>query len=385
MALKTTGRLAFLKQSEIRAMTLACARVGGVNLSQGVCDTPVPEVVKRAAADAIEEGYNTYTRYDGLAELRTALAAKLERFNGLEYDPEKNIVVTCGATGAFYGACLALLDPGDEVIVFAPYYGYHVDTLEALGVTPRFVTLTPPSWQFSGEDLEAQASPKTRVIVVNTPANPCGKVFSRDELEVIADFAKRHDIFLVTDEIYEHFVYDRRVHVSPAALPGMAERTITISGLSKTFAITGWRIGFSASDARWASLLGTLNDLIYVCAPAPLQLAVARGLDVCGPVFYESLVADYTFKRDKLCGALARAGIEPHMPEGAYYVLADTSKLPGTTSKERVMHLLEETGVAAVPGSAFYTGGEGDRLARFCFAKTDEALDEACTRLERLK
>ena len=374
----------FLEQSEIRRMTLECTRVGGVNLSQGVCDTPVPPEVRRAAQAAIDEGVNTYTRYDGLAELRTALAAKLERYNGLEYDPEQSIVVTSGATGAFYGACLGLFDPGDEAILFAPYYGYHVDTLRALSVEPRFVTLDPPSWKFTREALDALVGARTRAIVVNTPANPSGKVFSRDELEVIADLAVERDLFVITDEIYEHFLYDGHVHTSPAALPGMAERTITISGLSKTFSITGWRIGFSASTPRLARMLGTINDLVYVCAPAPLQLGVARGLEVLGPVFYEALLAEYTLKRDRICGALDRAGLTPYTPEGAYYVLADTSKLPGENSKQRAMHLLETTGVAAVPGEAFYPEGKGKTLARFCFAKTDVALDEACRRLERL-
>lgn len=374
----------FLKQSEIRRMTLECTRVGGVNLSQGVCDTPVPPEVRRAAQAAIDEGVNTYTRYDGLAELRAALAAKLERYNGLEYDPEQSIVVTSGATGAFYGACMGLFDPGDEAVLFAPYYGYHVDTLKALSVEPRFVTLDPPKWQFSRADLDRVASDRTRAIVINTPANPSGKVFGRAELEVIAGFAIERNLFVITDEIYEHFLYDGHVHTSPATLPGMAERTITISGLSKTFSITGWRIGFSASPPRIARMLGTINDLVYVCAPAPLQLGVARGLEMLGPVFYEALVADYTLKRDRICGALERAGITPYMPEGAYYVLADTSKLPGNDSKERAMHLLDKTGVASVPGEAFYPDGKGKTLARFCFAKTDEALDEACRRLEGL-
>ncbi len=374
----------FLKQSEIRNMTLECVRRGGINLSQGVCDTPVPELVTRAAKSALDEGVNTYTRFDGLGELRNELARTLGSYNGLTYDPEGEIVVTVGATGAFFGSCSALLDPGDEVIVFEPYYGYHVDTLTALSAVPRFVTLRPPEWGFSSADLEAAASERTRAIVINTPANPSGKVFSRAELELVAEFAERCDLFVITDEIYDRFLYDGRQHTSPASLPGMRERTITIGGLSKTFAITGWRIGFCAAPRELARPLGFVNDLVYVCAPAPLQLAAARGLAALGPEFYAELGRAYAAKRERICNALARAALPPFAPEGAYYVLADISRLPGETSKQRAMHLLEQTGVASVPGEAFYTGDAGATLARFCFAKTDADLDEACRRLETL-
>jgi len=365
-------------------MTLECTRVGGINMSQGVCDTPVPDAVRRAAQAAIAEGHNIYTRYDGVPELRNAIAKKLERQNGLHFTGDGDIVVTSGSSSAFYGACLAVLDPGDEVVLFEPYYGYHADTLTAVGAEARFVTLAPPSWTFDANDVERAVTPKTRAIVVNTPTNPCGKVFTRAELEMIAWVAERHDLFVLTDEIYEHFVYDGRRHTSPAALPRLAARTITIGGFSKTFSITGWRIGFSAAPHAYAERLGYIHDLIYICAPAPLQMGVARGLGELGDEFYAALRDEYQKKRDKFCCALEAAGIPPLVPQGAYYVLADTSRLPGKTSKERVMHLLERTGVASVPGAAFYGGNEGDTLARFCFAKTEADLDEACRRLDRL-
>jgi aminotransferase len=375
----------FLRQSEIRNMTIECTRAGGLNLSQGVCDTPVPEVVRRAAQAAIEEGCNIYTRFDGLPELRAAIARKLARFNGIDVTGEGDIVVTSGSSAAFYGACLSILDPGDDVVLFEPYYGYHVDTLLGLGVEPRTVTLSPPDWTFDPEDLARAIGPRTRAIVVNTPSNPCGKVFTRAELELIRTVAEKHDLFVVTDEIYEHFLYDGRRHVSPASLPGLSDRTITVNGFSKTLSITGWRIGFSAGRKEHIERLGYVNDLVYICAPAPLQLGVARALEVLDDSFYEALGAEYQQKRDKFCGALERAGITPYAPQGAYYVLADTSRLRGGTSKERVMDLLARTGVAAVPGAAFYRGSEGDCLARFCFAKTERDLDEACRRLERLE
>lgn len=384
MTLSLSSRAARIVQSEIRAMSIECEKVGGINLAQGVCDTEVPLPVRRGAQCAVDAGINSYTRYDGLPELREAIARKMKRYNDISADPETEITVSAGSTGAFYCACLALLNPGDEVILFEPYYGYHVNTLLAVEAVPTYVTMRPPDWRFSLEDLERAATPKTRGIMINTPANPSGKVFTREELECILDFARRRDLFVFTDEIYEFFLYDGRRHISPGSLPGAKERTITISGFSKTYSITGWRIGYSVSDAKWAQMIGYMNDLIYVCAPAPLQHGVAVGVDELRPEFYESLAADYARKRDRICSALDKAGLTPFVPQGAYYVLADASSLPGCTSKERAMHLLHAAGVASVPGQAFYHNSDGEALLRFCFAKTDEELDEACRRIEAL-
>jgi len=382
--LKPSRRSDIVSQSEIRAMSVACERVGGINLSQGVCDTEVPEVVRRAAQQAIDEGTNSYTRCDGLHELRRALARHLQAHRGLAFDPETEVVVSAGATGALYCAAFALLEPGDEVILFEPYYGYHVQTLLAAGAVPAFVELRVPNWSLRREDLERAVTRRTRAVLVNTPANPSGKVFSRAELEWIASFATEYDLFVFTDEIYEHFLFDGRQHTSPAALPGLAERTITISGLSKTFGITGWRIGYAACRSQWARPIAQMNDLVYVCAPAPFQQAVARGLDALGPDYYAGLRAEYTAKRDLICAALDAAGLPPHVPEGAYYVLADVSRLAGATSKARAMNLLETTGVATVPGEAFFRGPEGHALTRLCFAKPAADLEEACRRLRGL-
>jgi aminotransferase len=376
MGLAASRRSECVLQSEIRNMSIECARIGGINLSQGVCDTPVPGEVIRAAQRAMEAGRNIYTRYDGLPELRVAIA----RHIGGRYDPEGEIVVSAGATGAFYASCLALLDPGDEVILFEPYYGYHLQTLQALDLAPRFVRLEPPGWRIG--DLEGACGPRTRGIMVNTPANPSGKVFTREELERIGEVAGSRDMFIFTDEIYEHFLYDGRRHVSPAELPGLRERTIVIGGLSKTFAITGWRIGYAMCDRRWAQPIGYFNDLVYVCAPAPLQAGAAAGLEALPAGYYSGLAGAYQAKRDRICGALDRAGLRPHVPEGAYYVLADTSRVPGKTSKERAMKILHDTKVASVPGRAFYEGEGGETLTRFSFAKTDEVLDQACRQLE---
>jgi aminotransferase len=384
MALYLGKRHEWVVQSEIRNMSLECDKIGGINLSQGICDTEVPVVVRRGAQEAIDRGFNTYTRYDGLDELRKAIAEKQRRFSGMEIDPDKEIVVSAGSTGALFCACFALLDPGDEVILFEPYYGYHLSTLIATQAVPVYIRTNPPDWSFSLEDLKRVASPKLRGIIVNTPANPSGKVFSFNELDIISQFAAEYDLFVFTDEIYEHFVYDGRKHIPPATLPGMKERTITISGLSKTFSITGWRIGYSISHERWTKAIGYFNDLLYVCAPAPLQIGVTEGLNELNLDYYSSLASIYQKKRDMICDALAKAGLKPYIPEGAYYILTDISRLPGKTSKERAMNLLHKTGVACVPGEAFYHDDSGESLARFCFAKEDNILEEACRRLESL-
>ncbi|MBW2279492.1 MAG: pyridoxal phosphate-dependent aminotransferase [Deltaproteobacteria bacterium] len=377
-------RAAAIQPSPIRTMTVECARVGGVNLAQGVCDTPAPPQVRDAAVQAIQAGENAYSRYDGRDELRRALAGKMRRDNGLEYDPETEVIVTVGATGAFYIAALGLLEAGDEVVLFEPYYGYHVNTLVSLDVTPVYVPLEPPDWSVSMERLEAAITPRTRAVVLNTPANPSGKVFTLQETEQIARVVRDHDLFLFTDEVYEHFVFDGREHVSPAALPGMRERTLTMNALSKTFSITGWRLGWLAADRRWASELGPLNDLVYVCPPTPLQLGAARALEELPPAYYANIGPEYQRKRDQLCTALDKAGLPAWLPEGSYFALADISRLPGDTGEARALHLLADAGIAVVPGEAFFAGDEGHAIARFCFGKTQEDLDEACRRLERL-
>lgn len=382
MSRETAEHMAFLRQSEIRNMSLECARVAGINLAQGVCDTPVPEPVRAGAAQAMIDGANIYTRYDGLAPLREAIARKVERDSGMRVDPDGEVMVTSGTTGAFYAACAGLFNPGDGVVLFEPYYGYHLDTLRSLSLEPSFVRLQAPDWSFDLAELRRAIGPRTRAIVVNTPGNPSGKVFTRSELEQIAELVREHDLYVITDEIYEYFLYDDAQHVSFATLPGMRERTITIAGFSKTFSITGWRVGYFLATRELCYKLGHVHDLVYVCAPAPLQLGVARGLGELAAEFYAELRREYAHKREKLCGALDRAGISPHVPRGAYYVLADSRRIPGRTAKERALHLLERAGVAAVPGSAFFSGGRGDDLLRFSYAKREQELDEACRRLD---
>jgi aminotransferase len=368
-------------QSEIRAMTAECDRIGGINMAQGVCDTGVPQVVADGAIAAIRDGYNIYTRMDGIARLRHAIAAQVERTHGLVVDPEREVIVTSGASGAYHAAAMALFNEGDEVLLFEPMYGYHVSTLVSLRVNPVLVALDAPDWTLDLAKVRAAITPRTRAMLINSPANPTGKVFTRSELEGLAAIACEHDLFVLTDEIYEHFVYGDAKHISPATLPGMRERTIVMSGYSKTFAVTGWRIGYLIADAKWTPAIGFFHDLTYVCAPAPLQHGVADGIEQLGPEYYLGLAADHDVKRQMLLAALRDAGMRPHVPDGAYYVLAETGNLPGRTAPEKARALLAETGVAAVAGSAFFRPGKGDNLLRFCFSKKDAELAEACRRL----
>jgi aminotransferase len=371
-------------QSEIRAMSVECDRIGGINLAQGVCDTPVPAVVEAAAKQAIDDGNNIYTRCDGIDRLRKAIADKQQRNYGLMYNPENEVMVASGATGGLHAAAMALLDPQDDVILFEPYYGYHAVTLLSLRIRPILVALNEPDWSMDADALRAAITPKTRAILLNTPGNPSGKIFTRAELEVIAEVCLEHDLFLITDEIYEYFVYDGAEHVSPATLPGMRERTIVLSGFSKTFSITGWRLGYAVADARWMPTMTHFHDLTYVCPPAPLQYGAAAGLEQLPPSFYKQLAADHQKKRERLLSALVDAGMAAVAPPGAYYILAKTSRLKGKDARERARHLLAETGVAAVAGSAFFRKGRGEDLLRFCFAKKDAELDEACDRLRQI-
>jgi aminotransferase len=377
------------QQTEIRAMTMECDRIGGVNLAQGVCDTEPPAQVLEGAIAAIQAGHNIYTRLDGILRLRQAISAKVRWFNGIEVNPETEVLVASGATGGFHAAAMALLNPGDEVVLFEPFYGYHASTLKSLRMKPVVVPLAAPAssdadWTLDLDALRAALTTKTRAIVINTPSNPAGKIFTRAELEALAEIALEHNLFLFTDEIYEHFVYGEAEHLSPATLPGMRERTILISGFSKTFSVTGWRLGYLIADAKWLGAINYFHDLTYVCAPSALQHGAAQGLEQLRPEFYAQLAADHLSKRERIVAALNDAGMKPYIPRGAYYILADASRLEGESAALKARWLLKKTGVAAVAGSAFFRTGHGENLLRFCFAKKDADLDDACARLRAL-
>jgi aminotransferase len=369
--------------SEIRAMTNECEKVKGINLAQGICDLETPQEVQNGAIEAIKGGQNTYSRADGVQALRLSVSAKLAKFNKITADPEKNIIITNGATGGFYCAARAILHPGDEVLIFEPFYSYHVKTLEVMGVSCRFIKMQPPDWTFAPEDITV--TEKTRAIIINTPANPCGKVFSETEIKQLEEICARHNLYIFTDEVYEYFIYDGVRHISPGLSENLRERTITISSYSKTFSITGWRIGYCVcNDDNLAGKIKAINDLVYVCSPSPFQFGVAKGIDELGDDYYLDLQNELKGRRDLLCSALNKAGFEAQPPAGAYYILADIGRLPGKTSKDKAMYLLHKTGIASVPGNEFFSDDTGNNFARFCFAKKDEALSRACENLLKL-
>jgi len=376
-----SDRLRGLVQSDIRRMSRECERVGGINLGQGICDLPtIPELVD-GACEAIRSSKATYSKFEGIDLLRERIAAKIERFNGFSVDPATELVVTVGSTGGFAAAAMATLNAGDEVILFEPYYGYHLNTLKVLGVETKFVPLQLPDWSIDFDVLRAAFGPKTRGIIVCTPSNPCGKVFTREELEKIAALCHEFNAWCYTDEIYEYIVYDGRRHLSMAAVD--REVAVTISGFSKTFSVTGWRIGYVAADRRVTGPIGLVNDLFYVCAPTPLQWGIARALEI-GEEYYMNLAADYQLKRDMLAQALTEGGFRPYVPQGAYYMLAEIPDAFSNAS-DAAMALIEEAKVASVPGPSFYASGRGDRLLRFCFAKDFASLEEAGRRIREFR
>jgi len=377
------ARLANLVISDIRSMSRACDAVGGINLGQGICDLPTPPPVAKAACDAIMTNKVVYTAPEGIAPLRAAIAKKIERRYGLSYDVASEVVVTSGATGGFAAACLALFDPGDEIILFEPYYGYHFNTVLTLGLKPVLVATRPPSWGVDPSALRAAITPRTRAMLVCTPGNPSGKVWSAAELDLALAVCEENDLLAITDEIYEHMVYDGRAHV-PFATRGRAkERTVMISGFSKTFAVTGWRLGYLTAPPEMARRITVAHDLLYVCAPTPLQHAMIEALEM-PESYYTALEASYARKREILCSALADVGLTPYVPQGAYYVLADMRKLGAPNAKAASMLLLERTKIASVPGTSFYADPVGETLARFCYAKEEDVLEEAARRLRTL-
>ncbi len=365
-------------------MSLECEKVGGINLSQGISNRKLNNILQSYAIKSIKNGYNQYSTYDGIEKLKIAIKNKLFRFNKLDYKSLDNIVVTSGATGAFYSTLKALFSKKDEVILFEPFYGYHLNTIIALDLVPKFLTINLEDYKFFEEDLINIINVKTKAIVLCSPSNPSGKVFSKKEIEVISKICNENNIIIITDEIYEYFIYDHHKHISPGSLDYNLDNTITISGYSKTFSITGWRIGYVACKKEWAQLIGYVSDLIYVCAPTPFQIAVAEGIYNIHNSFYESLRKQFQILRDDLCETLISVGLKPIIPQGSYYILADASKLEAKTSKEKAMLILNKTGVATVPGSAFYKSRIGEKYVRFCFSVEDHILHKACSRIKKL-
>lgn len=376
-------RVRNIRQSDIRRYSAICAAMNGVNLSQGVCDQPAPLAVKAAAKDAIDADHATYTNLRGIAELREAIARKMKHFNGIECDPETEIAVNTGSAGSFACVCLSILNAGDEAIVFSPFYGYHVNLLKLFGVNVKFVDLAPPTWSYRKSELEAAFTDKTKMVVVCTPSNPTGKVFAESELLHVAALCEKHNAWIVTDEIYEYITYGAP-HISVARYPEARDRTLTISGASKTFAVTGWRVGYSVGPPELIDKMAVVNDLLYICAPAPLQHGIVAGLELDDD-YYASMCDDYLSKRTLLVDTLRAIGFDPFVPDGTYYMLAAFEPGRWRDATHATEAILEEVGVATVPGSAFYRNpDDGRNQLRFCYAKQMSDLEDACRRLKRV-
>jgi aminotransferase len=385
MTLRASQKAARFTESVIREMTRLANLHGAVNLSQGFPDFPAPEAVKDAARRAIDADVNQYAITWGAKPLRDAIAAKFTRLYGVSVDPERQVTVTCGSTEAIMATLLAVLDPGDEAIVFEPFYENYGPDAIISGAVPRYVKLRPPSWSFDPDELRRAFNRRTRAIVVNTPNNPTGKVFDRGELSLIAELCQQHDAVAITDEIYEHILFDGAVHVPLASLPGMAERTVTINGMSKTYAVTGWRVGWAIAPPLLTDAIRKVHDFLTVGAAAPLQAAGALALQL-PDAYYVELAEGYQRRRERLLPILARVGFKVHRPRGAYYTMTEIDAFGFDDDVAFSRHLVERVGVAVVPGSSFYNDpADGRRQVRFAFCKKDETLDEAERRLGRLE
>ena len=375
-------RIEHFVESVIRDMTRLSLKYGAINLAQGFPDFSAPEELKRAAATAIMEDHNQYSITWGAKDLREEISRKAREYNHIEADPESEVTVTCGSTEAMMASMLALINERDEAIIFEPFYENYGPDAAVSGAVPRFVPLNDDN-SIDEDALTSAFNKKTRVLILNTPNNPCGKVFRKDELKLIADLCSDHDVVAVTDEIYEYIIYDGREHVSIGSMDGMKDRTITISGFSKTYSVTGRRIGYALAEKGLTSAIRKVHDFLTVGAPAPLQHACVTALRFPDS-YYIELAKMYYGKRRLLYDALIKAGFKCELPEGAYYILADMPEGTGMDDMEFAKYMVSEVGVAAVPGSSFFKNEEGRHKLRFTFSKRDETLIEAANRLEDL-
>jgi aminotransferase len=381
---KGAERLTAISDSIFPEMTRLAAQYGAVNLSQGFPDFPAPEALKRAACAAIDADINQYPISYGAPALRAAISAHFTARHGVPIDPEHDVTVCCGSTEAMLATMLAVVDPGDEVIVFEPFYENYGPAAMFAGGTPVYVPLRPPDWSVDRDRLAAAFSNHTRAIVINTPTNPTGKVFTRDELAAIAELCHHWDVLAIADEIYEHIVFDGRPHVAMAALPGMRDRTVTISGLSKTYSVTGWRVGWALAPPALTGGIRKMHDFLTVAAPAPFQEAGAVALGLPDD-YYAHMRREYQRLRDRLVDVLESRGFVCHRPQGSYYLMADVSAFGLGDAVAFARYLVKEIGVATIPGSSFYRDPrDGSSLVRFCFSKRHDTIEEAARRLGRL-
>ena len=381
-----SDRIGEFRESVIREMTRLALLNGAVNLAQGFPDFPAPAQIKAAAQQAIAEDWNQYPITWGLKPLRNAIAQTCQRFYGLEIDPEREITVCCGATEGMIAALLALINPGDEVVVFEPFYENYWPDSQLSGAVCRYVALRPPDWTFDPAELRAAFGPRTRAVILNTPNNPTGRVFSREEVKALVELCEEFDALLITDEIYEHIVFDGERHVPPITLgPAARERSVVVNSLSKTFSVTGWRVGWVVAPPELTASIRKVHDFLTVGAPTPLQQAGVAALAMPDSYFAE-LAAGYEVKRDQMLGILESAGFHCYVPKGAYYIMCAIDAFDFPDDVAFCRHLVEEIGVAAVPGSSFFSDpADGRNLVRFCFAKKEETLELARVRLNRLK
>jgi len=382
--MKLSNKVKNIAQSEIRAMSILCNAKNGLNMAQGLCDLEVPQVVIEGTKEALDNGKNIYTSAYGNHNLREAIANKQNSFYNQNVEVY-NVLVSAGATGAFYTTAMTLLNEGDEVILFEPYYGYHVSTLESIGCKIKFIKTIPPHYNIDFDYLSSEVSENTKAILICNPSNPSGKVYTKVELEKLSQIVVKNDLVLFSDEMYEHFIYDDLVYTSALSIESLKPHTVVISGFSKIYSVTGWRLGYAISTKEVIENASSLNDLIYVCPPAPLQYGVLKGLQELPKSYYENVAKEHQEKRDKFIKALNDVGLKAEYIKGAYYVLADISSIKGDDDKEKVVNLLEITGIATVPARAFYSDVKDLHLARFCFSKKADELDEAIQRLQLLK
>lgn len=377
-------RTADFTESIIREMTRRINETSGVNLAQGFPDFNPPEEVIQAAERALRDGWNQYSITWGSPRLREAIAEKVRWFNKVEADPAKNITVTCGATEAMMATLMAIINPGDEIILFEPFYENYGPDAIVSGAKPVYVHLHEPNFSFSRDELRSAFSPRTKAIIINTPQNPSGKVFSRAELEYISELCNEFNALVVTDEIYEHIIYDGEEHVSPASIDGLKDRTITINSISKTYSATGWRVGWAIAPEEISNAIRKVHDFLTVGAPAPLQEASAVALRL-PESYYKGLADFYEHKRDIMADALSEKGFRPFKPSGAYYMLTDTSAFNVTDDFDFAVSLIDRIGLAAVPGRGFYSDpSEACTKIRFAFCKQTPTLEEAIARLGHL-
>jgi N-succinyldiaminopimelate aminotransferase len=366
-------------------MTALANRHNAVNLGQGFPDFPGPDFLKQAARKAIQADFNQYAPGRGQPRLRETIARKMARHYGLPIDPNTEITVTHGATEAIFATMLGLVDPGDEVILFEPYYDSYLPVVEIAGGVPRFYTLRPPDWTIDEKELTALFSKNTKLIVINTPHNPTGKVYTEKELHLIANLCHQYDVIAMSDEVYEHIVFDGRRHLPLATYPGMSSRTVTISSIGKTFNVTGWKVGWAIAAPELIQALLRVKQFVTYAGATPLQEAAATAMQVSND-YYADLAALYQENRDFLADALQTAGLKPIMPHGTYFIMIDISDLDFADDVAFCRYLTTEVGVAAIPPSAFYFDpADGAKLARFAFCKTRDTLEEAARRLEKLK